>query len=129
MRNTIVANLLSKPEEEKAINVVYSFICDCQEEYIGESECLLMRIRDHGQKSKDTAVHSHISNCAVYQTGFSEMYQQNNPKSRFENLKSKFTVLHKNLSYDKRKQMEGLEISLKDPSLNKQINHRKIFIL
>ena len=99
------------------------------EEYIGESECLSSRIRDHGQKSKDTAVYAHTQTCKVFQTGFNEKYQQNNPKSRFEYLKSKFTLLHKNLPYDKRKQVEGLEISLKDPSLNKQIKHRKIFIL
>ena len=98
-------------------------------EYVGETECLSMRIRDHQQKSKDTAIFAHTEVCDDFKTGFTENFEQNNFKSRFSYLSSMFSILHKNLSYDKRKQMEGLEIVLRDPSLNKQVKHKKVFIL
>jgi hypothetical protein len=40
-----------------------------------------------------------------------------------------FNVLHKNLNYKARKQVEALEIVLKDPVCNKQVDHQVVHII
>ena len=112
-----------------AVNAVYRFECPCGAIYIGESECLKSRIIDHQQRSKQTAVFCHTDICETFQTRFQDEYEQNNFKSRFDYLSKMFSVLHKNLAYHKRVQMEALEIRLNNPPLNKQIQHQQVFII
>ena len=129
LRNSLISALLPKTEDIESTNVVYSFRCKCDAHYIGECESLKNRVQDHQQKSKNTAIYAHTAECAIFRTCFEEKYSENNFRNRFEFLSSMFVILHKNLDYDKRKSMEAIEIRLNDPCLNRQVLHKKVYVI
>jgi hypothetical protein len=105
------------------------FSCDCGIRYIGETENLFNRVQDHQQPSKETAVHSHTSECEIFKNNFDSCFTKNNFENRFSFLLDKFEILHRNLDYRERTQFEALEIKLRDPKLNRQIKHKAIEII
>jgi len=134
IRNSIISNLVPNNEEANTTNAVYSFRCKCNLEYIGETENLNKRIQEHQQPGRNTAVFQHIQKCDKFLDSFSSLYNVNfldgsNFSDRFKFLKSMFNVLHKNLNYKARKQVEALEIVLKDPVCNKQVDHQVVHII
>jgi len=134
VRNSIISNLLPKYEEKNVTNTVYVFSCKCQSEYIGESENLNKRIQEHQQPKRNTAVFKHIKQCDQFLNEFNSFYNNDfldgsRFQDRFNYLKSMFKVLHQNLAYKSRKQVEALEIVLKDPILNKQVDHLAVHII
>jgi hypothetical protein len=134
IRNSIISNLVPKNEESNTTNAVYSFKCKCNLEYIGETENLNKRIQEHQQQGRNTAVFQHVRNCEKFLDSFFSSYNVNfldgsHYQDRIIYLKSMFNVLHQNLAYKARKQVEALEIVLKDPVLNKQVDHLVVHII
>ena len=127
------------PELEK-IGVAYKFDCLCQESYIGESKRQLQnRIKEHNQKSKQTAISNHIYGnslkniepCSEYSSGIRNQFgAQPNPNQKFAFIKNQFKLLQNNLTntHDRRT-FEAVAIAVNKPKLNAQVLHRKVSII
>jgi hypothetical protein len=62
-------SFLAKPVTDtyEQSNVVYNFLCPCDEVYIGQTcRMLIHRIREHQQNSFQTNISLHISCCDAY---------------------------------------------------------------
>ena len=112
---------------------VYHFKCECKtHSYIGQTKRLLTtRISEHGQKSRNSEVGSHIFNCESYLNSLKSKFgNKPTPSQKFKFLKSHFTVLKDNVfSYFKRIFIENFHIHFCQPSLNKQCKHQSITII
>ena len=127
------------PELEK-IGVTYKFDCLCQESYIGESKRQLQnRIKEHNQKSKQTAISNHIYGnglknivpCSEFNSEIRNQFGgQPNPTQKFSFIKNKFKILQNNLTntHDRRT-FEAVAITIHKPKLNAQVLHRKVSII
>ena len=127
------------PELEK-IGVTYKFDCLCHESYIGESKRQLQnRIKEHNQKSKQTAISNHIYGnglkniepCPEFNSEISNQFgAQPNPNQKFSFIRNHFTLLQNNLTntFDRRT-FEAVAITVHKPKLNAQVLHRKVSII
>ena len=126
------------PELEK-IGVTYKFDCLCQESYIGKSKRQLQnRIKEHNQKSKQTAISNHIYGnslkkidpCPEYNSEIKNQFgAQPNPNQKFSFIKQQFSLLQNNLTnLHDRRTFEAVAITVNRPKLNAQVLHRKVNI-
>ena len=91
---------------------------------------LLSRVKEHGQPSRNTSICEHIQSCDQYQLKAKHTKYKDTPNPKLAHLKSHFEVLQGGLSnYNKRKDMEGLMITLLKPKLNDQVKHRNVTII
>ena len=102
---------------------------------------LIVRVREHQQKSRETAICSHIRTCKAYKSKFKFFKNPNtdpnisenqlalekqkvglsNDKLKFKYFTSHFKILQKNFrSLDHRMDAEAFFIRMKQPKLNKQ---------
>ena len=105
---------------------VYNFLCDCLERYIGESKRQLkVRIQEHQQTSRDTAIVQHTLTCPTYQDLYKTALGESPTfHDRINVLQNRFTILFSNLTNtNHRKRMEAVAIKLFCPKLNEQVNH------
>ena len=127
------------PELEK-IGVTYQFDCLCQESYIGESKRQLQnRIKEHNQKSKQTAISNHIYGnslkkidpCPEYNSEIKNQFgAQPNPNQKFSFITKQFSLLQNNLTnLHDRRTFEAVAITVNRPKLNAQVLHRKVSII
>ena len=108
------------------MNAVYLFTCSCKKaSYVGKSENVLKRIREHGQRSGNTPIYPHITECQEYQASLNALPNANTPSVKYKFLKSRFSVLHRKLTTPERDRTEALEIKLRNPNLNTQVTHKK----
>ena len=124
----------SKPTLETT-NSIYSFLCPCDSEYIGESKrSLKTRISEHKTPSRKSSVQDHISSCQEYKSSlrkFKRDFARENihcPSNEIEKtfLQQHFKVLEPNLwNRNERKVAEAIHITLNLPELNRQVSHRK----
>ena len=111
---------------------VYNFLCDCFERYIGESKRQLkVRIQEHQQESRETAVVQHTLKCPIYQNLFKTALGESPTfNDRINFLQDRFTILFSNLTNTQhRKRMEAVAIKLFCLKLNDQVNHKAVHIL
>ena len=110
-------------------NLIYKFRCDCTDEYIGETKRLLhTRILEHRTKS-ESHIYNHLNNCETYQSNFFEKYRIHpeyaNDKLLREYIFEHFEILERNLQHKKlRETSEGILITLEQPQINKQFEHK-----
>ena len=127
------------PDLEK-IGVTYKFDCLCQDSYIGESKRQLQnRIKEHNQKSKETAISNHIYGnslkkidpCSEFNSGITNQFGGTpNPSQKFTFIKNQFTLLQNNLTnLHERRTFEAIAITVHKPKLNAQVLHRKVSII
>ena len=82
-RSIKISNIYSytfKPKAEipETPDCIYHFQCECSEDYIGQSKRkLIVRVREHQQKSRKTAIWSHIQSCNAYKSKFKFFKQPN----------------------------------------------------
>ena len=126
--------------ELEKIGVTYKFDCLCQESYIGESKRQLQnRIKEHNQKSKQTAISNHIYGnnlkniepCSEYNSEIRNQFgAQPNPHQKFTFIKKQFTLLQNNVTntHDRRT-FKAIAITIHKPKLNAQVLHRKVSII
>ena len=146
-RSIKISNIYSytfKPKAEipETPDCIYHFQCECSEDYIGQSKRkLIVRVREHQQKSRKTAIWSHIQSCNAYKSKFKFFKKPNtdpnisekqlalekqkvglsNDKLKFKYFASHFKILQKNFrSLDHRMDAEAFFIRMKQPKLNKQ---------
>ena len=122
----------AKPEKLPVYDTsecIYHFVCDCKDDYIGESlRALHHRIHEHGQKSRGSAVFSHKSKCSLFQKSLAKVkrdnsYQYLKPAQKdrlvYEHLQSHFKIITSNFkNYFERIHTEAYFIKTKRPSLN-----------
>ena len=99
-------------------NVVYSFqcLCDVDKVYIGKTKRhLATRVKEHGNSKTHSAIHEHVSGCAVCQSSFSA--------ERFRRVDSGKNDMEVTIK-------EALHIKLSQPKLNKKLfNSGSSFVL
>ena len=106
-------------------NTVYSFLCPCKKEYIGESSLrLIHRIRSHCSQKEQSSIIYHVENCKTFKSEFlnfciAEKIIKSCQKSRMAFLQEFFTVLIKGTNTYQRRWIEGYLIKTRDPFLNK----------
>ena len=118
---------------------IYEFTCakQCGKKYIGETKRILKkRIAEHFQESRASAVCEHTKKCEHFQKSLSEKLSEkpnSKPaeltKIRMDHQEDHFRSLAFNTNYYKRTTIEALLISLDEPELNKQDDHKNIFLL
>ena len=122
------------------IGVTYKFDCLCQDSYIGESKRQLQnRIKEHNQKSKQTAISNHIygsvikniTPCSEYNSEITNKFGDTpNPNQKFTFIQNRFTLLQNNLTNTcDRRTFEAVAITVNKPNLNAQVLHRKVSII
>jgi ribosomal protein S18 len=115
-------------------NLIYKFKCQCGDEYIGETKRLLhTRVLEHRQNSA-SHIHNHINNCEIYQNNFFTKYRIHpeyaNPTLLREYIFTHFKIVERNLQNRKlRETSEGILITLEQPKINKQFEHRTTKLL
>ena len=79
---------------------VYNFLCDCFERYIGESKRQLkVRIQEHQQESRETAVVQHTLKFPIYQNLFKTALGESPTfNDRIYFLQDRFTIFFSNLT-------------------------------
>ena len=101
---------------------IYKFTCSekCSKTYIGESKRLLnVRVGEHFQKSRNTAIFQHIKSCEHFENDLNKKLAKN-PNARpsekqkiiTEHRQSHFRPIAFNNNYYKRTTIEALMISL-----------------
>ena len=118
---------------------IYKFTCsqECEINYIGESKRLLkIRVNEHSQASRKTAIYKHISTCEHFYNSlnlklaaYPNAKQAEKDSIRTEHLQSHFKPMAFDNNYFKRTTIEALMISLHEPKLNEQVLHKKTFLL
>ena len=129
--NFLSPKLKTKTNTEEKNSSVYNFLCDCFERYIGESKRQLkVRIQEHQQESRETAVVRHTLVCPIYQDLYKNALGESPTfKDLISFLQDRFTVLFSNLTNTHhRKRMEAVAIKLFCPKLNDQVNHKALHI-
>ena len=120
-----------KPPKTKFFqsNLIYKFTCECTDEYIGETQRLLhKRVLEHRTKS-DSHICNHINKCETYQSNFFQKYHihtdyADDTKLR-EYIFEHFEIMERNLHNKKlRETSEGILITLEQPKINKQFEHK-----
>ena len=123
-------------------NCVYHFQCECSENYIGQSKRKLnVRVGEHQQDCRKTAICEHIKNCKTYKSKFKHFKKPNNDpnlsekqqllerqklslsteKLKYKYFTTHFKILQKNFrSLQHRLDAEAFFLRMKRPSLNKQ---------
>ena len=126
-----------KPQKPtlETTNSIYSFVCPCDSEYIGESKrSLKTRISEHKTPSRKSSVQDHISSCPKFKSDlrkFKRDFSREHlhcPSNEMENkfLQQHFKVLEPNIwNRNERKIAEAIHITLNLPELNRQVSHRK----
>ena len=121
--------------------VVYGFECDCSEKYIGETKKrFIERIKEHNQKSHDTAIYKHITKCPTFQYNFNTALIEKHGQiptadtlyksERREKLTSQFSLEATNLTnMYKRKNYEAMLITVTKPKLNAQVKHWNVEVI
>ena len=110
-----------KAEIPETPNCIYHFQCEGSEDYIGQSKRkLIVRVREYQQKSRKTAIWSHIQSCNAYKSKFKFFKKPNtdpnisekqlapekqklglsNDKLKFKYFTSHFKILQKNFRND-----------------------------
>ena len=133
-----------KPKTDKfqKSGLVYGYECPCGAKYVGETKRKLeVRIQDHNQKSRNTAVYSHIKTCQPFSDVYFETYGElpkfdpkkrdlKESRNRFNILKNCFSIIGSNLgNYYRRTDYEGIYITLNKPVLNEQVKHRNVKLI
>ena len=107
-----------------SINICYRFTCPCNfEKYIGETKKRLnIRAQEHQQKSRNTAIYQHISQCEIFKNLSVEKIGLNpRPSETISFMQGYFEIIGKNLSdYHTRKLYEAIQIHLKGDTSNKK---------
>ena len=105
--------------------------CPCKKRYIGETtRKLIKRIQEHGQKSRNSEVFAHISECEHYKSEISKFCSDERKTTGLFYLKKCFTILQSNLiHYNERQISESIYIHLMRPELNIQNTFRKLILL
>ena len=71
----------AKPEKLPVYDTsecIYHFVCDCKDDYIGESlRALHHRIHEHGQQCRGSAVFTHKSKCSLFQKSLAKVKRDN----------------------------------------------------
>lgn len=115
-------------------NLIYKFTCDCNEVYIGETKRLLhTRVLEH-RTVKDSHIYSHIATCEAYNQKFFEKHRVHSEYAKHANLREfifeHFEIIEKNLHNKKlRETSEGILITLEQPEINKQFEHKSTKLL
>ena len=131
---------LKQPVPEMLKNgAIYEFTCaeNCRQKYIGETKRLLkVRIAEHFQKSRSTAIYNHTDNCKHFKNNLAqELAKKPNatPTEKFltrqVHLQSHFRAIAYSSNYSKRTTIEALMISIHEPELNEQVYHKKTFLV
>ena len=131
---------LKRPVPEILKNgAIYKFTCaeNCLQSYIGESKRLLkVRIAEHFQESRKSAIYHHTKNCDYFQRNLTlELAKKPNakPTEKFQirqaYYQSHFRAIAYNSNYSKRTTIEALMISVNEPELNEQVYHKKTFLV
>ena len=113
-------------------NLIYKFKFDCTDQYIGETN-LHTRVLEHRTKS-ESHIYNHINHCETYQSNFFEQYrihpQYANDTLLHENNFQHFNIMERNHQNKKlRENFEGILITLEQPKINKQFEHKSTKLL
>ena len=127
-------SFLAKPETDKfeKSDVVYEYLCPCNEIYIGQTARMLInRVREHQQNSSQTNISLHISCCDAYIKNSNDFVDENSKnftspqKAKFANFKDKFKIIKSGFRYkNDRERAEAFMIRVNRPSLNDQYDHK-----
>ena len=129
----------AKPVTDKfeKCDLVYEFLCPCDEIYIGQtSRMLIQRIREHQMPSGNTNICAHILCFDAYIENSEKFAIENaenftSPlKAKLSNFKDKFKIIKKGFGYYKdRERAEVIFIRTCQPSINDQFDHKafKVF--
>ena len=126
MKHLINKNIKNKQEIYDIPNIVYAFRCDCNKKYIGESSLRLeSRIRSHVAQKEQSSIINHIDTCDAFKSRFheycsAEKIVKSCPNSLMSFLKKYFTVKRKCMDSHQRRWIEGFEIKIEQPLLNKK---------
>ena len=125
----LLTNIKPNLEDLERSAVVYRFNCPCGASYIGETVRILkLRINEHNQKSRPSEIHTHISQCQIYQDNLPKHIDSKKTTYNFH-LHSKFEILSKNqYNYHSRINTESILITLLEPTLNKQNTFKKLSV-
>ena len=136
-RSIKVSKLFSsfaKPVTDKfeKCDLVYEFLCPCDEIYIGQtSRMLIHRIREHQMPSSNKNICAHILCCSAYIENSEKFAIENaenftSPlKAKLSNFKDKFKIIKKGFRYYKeRERAEAFFIRTRQPSINDQFDHK-----
>ena len=136
-RNVKVTKLFSRHAKAETdvferSNCVYNYDCVCKDTYIGETRrCLIVRIRDHQQNSRNSNISHHIQNCPDFIQQSRDFHLSNIndftsfSKGRFAFFKSRFSIIQQGFRYNRaRKKCEAFHIRTKRPQLNDQFDHK-----
>ena len=64
-------NIKNKKVKYDIPNTVYSFVCPCKKEYIGESSLrLINRIKSHCSQKEQSSIINHVENCNTFKSEF-----------------------------------------------------------
>ena len=95
-----------------------------------------VRVAEHFQPCRKTAIFEHTSNCEHFKTSLTEKlasYPNARPSEQIqikaEHYQSHFSPIAFNSNYFKRTTIEALMISLYEPDLNEQVVHKQTFLL
>ena len=116
----------------------YNYECVCEESYIVETKRQLQnRIKEHNQRSKNTAISDHIYGnylkniqpCEEFNSEIANQFgDRPNPTQKFSFIKDR--ILENNLTNTRdRKSFEAVAITIKKPKLNAQVFRRKVSII
>ena len=142
LKNCITPMLKPKTDKLQKSGLVYGYECPCGAKYVGETKRKLeVRIQDHNQKCRNTAVYSHIKTCQSFSDLYSETYGEppkfdpkkrdlKESRNRFNILKNRFSIIGSNLeNYYRRTDYEGIYITLNKPVLNEQVKYRNVKLI
>ena len=111
--------------------VIYNYTCPgCRKSYIGKTETTLFnRTKEHGWTQKDSAVHTHFSNCQAWKeiVGMFEMLDDNIDQMKFQinAVRDNTEVIRRSDNWLKLAFLESLAIKEHKPELNKGLKSCK----
>ena len=131
LESIILPKLKENLEPLQKSGTVYQFTCPCKKRYIGETtRQLIKRIQEHGQKSRNSEVYAHTSQCEHYKSEIAKFCSDERKTTGLFYLKKCFTILQSNLiHYNERQVSESIYIHLFKPELNIQNTFRKLTLL
>jgi hypothetical protein len=130
-RNITNQTIKSPPTTDPA-GCVYLFTCSCEKRYVGEtSKNLKERLLQHQQDSRESAIHNHRKICNDFNVEFKQKLGANpTQRQRHEFFFDKFQILRKNIfNWTYRTYEEGIFITLLNPQINNQNEHRKVKLI
>ena len=108
-------------------NVIYEFLCPCEEFYICQTGRTLETRADEHFKNDCSNICTHKQNCKIYKNDAKKFLKENKKfipdplEARYEHFKKKFKIIGKGFKTDHdRERTEAFRIRTNMPKINKQ---------